>query len=137
MPPPPPKVAAPKGKKRSKKVLLAEQAALVLESRERQRDVNERAPRPKLPPKLEEDNYEMSDREGSDAEIAQEVDRSGKHVPAWAETAEKKAIEQADWEPCSVFGRAVPFCDLDLIFPDKLYRKLDKTKVKRVRGSSC
>lgn len=130
----PPKAVAPKGKKRNnKKAQLAEQqgAEPVLQND------TVRVPRPKLPPKLTEDNYEISDREESSDEIPLELDRSEKHVPAWVDVFEQKAIEQSDWEPDSIFGRGVPACDLDEIFPDNLYRKLHKTKVKRVRGSSC
>lgn len=91
--------------------------------------------RPQLPPKLPEDNYEISDREGSDGEIAEEA--GGKRVPAWVEGFQDKAVAQADVDPGSVFGRGVPICDIDEIFPDALYRSLDISKVKRVRGSSC
>lgn len=93
--------------------------------------------RPQLPPKLPEDNYEISDREESSDEIPIEVDRSNKHVPGWVEGFEEKATKQSDIDPGSIFGRGVPICDIDTIFPDSLYRKVNRVRVARVRGSSC
>lgn len=89
-----------------------------------------------LPPKDTQDNYELSDREGSDGEIA-DCDRSTKKIPAWCKEFQECVDKQHDVNPDSVFGTAVPQCDIDDIFPDSLYKSLNLTKVKRARGSSC
>lgn len=136
---PPPKVPSAKAKAkaagRRRRGKFPEFPALM--SPERPTSNLEPQRRPQLPGKLPEDNYEISDREESSDEIPLELDRSEKLVPGWVEGFEDRAARQFDVDPGSVFGRGVPACDLDDIFPDALYRKVNKVKIKRVRGSSC
>lgn len=136
---PPPKVPSAKAKAkaagRRRRGKFPEFPALM--SPERSTSNLEPQRRPQLPGKLPEDNYEISDREESSDEIPLELDRSEKLVPGWVEGFEDRAARQFDVDPGSVFGRGVPACDLDDIFPDALYRKVNKVKIKRVRGSSC
>lgn len=90
----------------------------------------------RLSTKRVEDNYEISDKESSDAE---EPDRSHKHVPAWSADLSKVAdmvLTQAEVDPDSIFG-PVPHCDLEQIFPDCFYVHAKTINPKRPRGSSC
>lgn len=89
-----------------------------------------------LPDKSEADNYEVSDKEDSDVE---EPDRSYKHIPAWSSDLAKVAemvLGQAEVDPDSIFG-PVPHCDLEAIFPDRLYVNMKAINPRRRRGSSC
>mmetsp|Transcript_41678 Transcript_41678/g.73163 ORF Transcript_41678/g.73163 Transcript_41678/m.73163 type:complete len:526 (-) Transcript_41678:142-1719(-) len=94
-----------------------------------------------LSPKKDEDNYEISDRdENSDdqgGEIIDEPDRSHKHVPQWSVNFLETLSKQEHMDPDSIFGSKVPFCDLDLIFTDQLYKQFSQDRPKRKRGSSA
>lgn len=86
-------------------------------------------------PKREDENYELSDREEGTEEIA-EVDRSSKRVPPWATNYLNSLTEQSDIDPDTIFSSKVPRCDLEIIFPDELYRTCNRDRPKRKRGSS-
>lgn len=94
-----------------------------------------------LSPKKDEDNYEISERdENSDdggGEIVEEPDRSHKHVPEWSDKYLEALTKQEHMDPDSIFGSKVNFCDLDIIFPDDLYRRASHDRPKRKRGSSA
>jgi len=87
-----------------------------------------------LPPRDPLDTYEISDKEDSDLEV-EEKDRSHKHVPAWV--ADYKAVLSRQEDPDRIFGTVVQNCDLDIVFPDSLYRGLNYVPDRRRRGSSC
>lgn len=87
-----------------------------------------------LPRKRSQDNYDMSDREGSDGEIANVV--RSKRVPEWCCNYQDRVNLQKHVNPDTIFGTAVPSCNLDDVFPDTLYKSLSLLKVKRNRGSS-
>lgn len=98
-------------------------------------------PRAELPPARPEDNYEISDTgECSDEEAMLErlanIDRSHKHVPEWCATYLKDLTEQASIDPDSIFGRRVPACILEEVFPDRYYQRVGQSPPKRRRGSS-
>jgi len=86
-------------------------------------------------PKLDEDNYEISDLEEDLHGNRVEPDRSRKRVPAWCINYVQTAEMQAEVDPDSIFGSHMPICDLEVIFPDSFYR--GATPIKRRRGSSC
>jgi len=88
----------------------------------------------KLPPPREEDNYELSDK-GEDSE-AEEPDRSHKHVPAWSKQYLQLLERQLQTDPDTIFGCRVPKVDLEVIFRDEDYRRVQKERPKRRRGSS-
>jgi hypothetical protein len=99
--------------------------------------------RAELPPARLEDNYEISDTgECSDEEAMLErlasMDRSHKHVPEWCATDQylKDLAEQASIDPECIFGRTVPACKLEEIFPDNYYHRAGQSPPKRRRGSS-
>merc|ERR1719271_1348987 len=78
-------------------------------------------PRPKevpiaLPPKLDEDNYEISEKDENSDEACEEPDRSHKHVPRWCSNYLETLATQSSLDPDSIFGNKVPRCDLDAIF---------------------
>jgi len=123
------------------------------ELREEQAREEARQPEPwaqyrqmRLPPKRPEDNWDISDAES--AEDPQERDRSHKHVPRWCENhpeGHPKAgmpkyldllEEQALVDPDTIFSSRVPQCILEHIFPDTLYRRVNRERPKRFRGSS-
>lgn len=90
-------------------------------------------------PKREEDNYELSEREDSEDEAAEEraqARRATKRIPDWARTSIATLETQGNVDPDSIFGEHVPGCDLDLIFTDALYRACGAVQPKRRRGSS-
>lgn len=90
-----------------------------------------------LKPKLDEDNYEISEHDGdSEEEGGENRDRSGKHVPRWCETYLQDLNEQADIDPDTIFAAKVPRCDLEVVFTDEMYRLANKSRPKRMRGSS-
>lgn len=89
-----------------------------------------------LPPKNPDDDYEISDKEDSADEL-EEPDRSDKHVPAWSLDYSVKLTAQENVDPDTIFGSKVPICDLDMIFPDALYREWGCAPPRRKRGSSC
>lgn len=82
---------------------------------------------PKLHDKLDDDNYELSDREGSDSEIAA-FDRSSKHVPAWSLEYKQLVLQQASWDPDLIFGTRINECDLESIFPDSVYQEVEEER---------
>jgi hypothetical protein len=90
-----------------------------------------------LSPKLDEDNYEISDKdENSDDEL--EPDRSHKHVPRWCKEYLELLAAQSSTDPDSIFGSKVPNCDLDTIFSDETYRRFNRDRpLKKRRGSSA
>lgn len=91
-----------------------------------------------LPDKLLEDNYELSDQGStSDQDDNAEAERrSKKHVPSWCDNYLNDLSMQANMDPDTVFGSRVPQCLLEQVFPDELYRQLEKHRPKRPRGSS-
>lgn len=91
---------------------------------------------PELPPKQPEDEYELSEYDGSDEEAENRIDRSKKHVPTWCKEYKKGLTEQADVDPDTIFGCRVPHVDLEDIFRDELYQAMSKSKPKRRHGSS-
>jgi len=97
--------------------------------------------RTELPPARPDENYEISDTgECSDEEAMLErmanIDRSHKHVPEWCATYLKDLTEQASIDPDSIFGRRVPACVLEDVFPDRHYQRVGQSPPKRRRGSS-
>lgn len=93
-----------------------------------------------LPPKKQEDNWEISDKEDSDDEGAdeeQDRNRANKPVPTWCVDYKQALAAQEGVDPDSIFSSRVPFCDIDAIFPDTLYRERGRKPPKRKRGSSC
>mmetsp|Transcript_38542 Transcript_38542/g.69186 ORF Transcript_38542/g.69186 Transcript_38542/m.69186 type:complete len:396 (-) Transcript_38542:208-1395(-) len=83
------------------------------------------------------DNYDLSDYEEDVSGKRIEPNRKGKRVPAWSLKYKELTNAQADLDPESIFGSRVPRCDLDLIFPDRLYREqMGWVPVKRKRGDS-
>lgn len=93
-----------------------------------------------LPQKRPEDNYELSEQ-GDDSEDEghhRDKGRYEKFVPAWSETENfmKELERQANLDPDTIFGTKVPACDLEQVFPEELYRQANKTRPKRLRGSS-
>jgi hypothetical protein len=98
-------------------------------------------PRPKvvpiaLPPKLDEDNYEISEKDENSDEACEEPDRSHKHVPRWCSNYLETLATQSSLDPDSIFGNKVPRCDLDAIFSDEIYKKYSRQRPQRRRGSS-
>jgi len=90
-----------------------------------------------LKPKLDEDNYEISEHEeNSDEDADKSRDRSGKHVPRWCSTYLEDLQRQADIDPDTIFASKVSCCDLDAVFTDDMYREVGKQRPKRLRGSS-
>mmetsp|Transcript_4616 Transcript_4616/g.9448 ORF Transcript_4616/g.9448 Transcript_4616/m.9448 type:complete len:296 (-) Transcript_4616:168-1055(-) len=90
-----------------------------------------------LPPKLAEDNYEISEcGADSDDEADHARDRGGKDVPQWCETYLAVLGTQADVDPDTIFSSKVPACRLEDVFPDELYKQAGKSRPKRQRGSS-
>jgi len=89
-----------------------------------------------LPPKNLEDDYEISDKEDSADEL-EEPDRSDKHVPTWSLDYSEQLAVQESVDPDTIFGPKVPICNLDMIFPDALYREKGCAPPRRKRGSSC
>lgn len=88
-------------------------------------------------PKLDEDNYEISEHEeNSDEDADRSRDRSGKHVPRWCSTYLEDLQRQADIDPDTIFSSKVSCCDLDAVFTDDMYREVGKQRPKRQRGSS-
>jgi len=88
-------------------------------------------------PKNTEDNYDISDYEEDFAGKRIEPDRTGKLVPTWCANFAETCRAQAEINPDSIFGTSVPQCDLEVIFPDKLYIGRTSDRPKRRRGSSC
>lgn len=87
-----------------------------------------------LPPRTQEDNYEISDKgEDSDGE---EPDRSRKYVPEWSKEYLSMLAKQGETDPDTIFGCRVPAVNLDVIFKDEDYRRIHKDRPKRRRGSS-
>lgn len=90
-----------------------------------------------LKPKLDEDNYEISEHEeNSDEDAEKSRDRSRKHVPRWCSTYLEDLQRQADIDPDTIFSSKVSRCDLDAVFTDDMYREVGKQRPKRLRGSS-
>lgn len=88
-----------------------------------------------LPPKKDEDNYEISDGADSDVEDRYDRDRSGKAIPIWCDTYLDVLATQADLDPDSIFGR-VPHCSLEDVFSEAGYKESGRSRPKRARGSS-
>lgn len=90
--------------------------------------------------KVPEDNYEISDKEDTDdegAEEDQDRNRANKMIPVWCVDYKQALAAQDGLDPDSIFSPRVPFCDMDAIFPDALYRERGRQPPKRKRGSSC
>jgi len=88
-------------------------------------------------PKRKEDNYEMSDFEGSDVDIeVSEMKRSKKHVPSWCFKVAEALDAQADLDPDSIFGSRVARCLKEEIFPRDVYKKAKRERPHRKRGTS-
>jgi hypothetical protein len=87
-----------------------------------------------LPPKNPEDNYQISEPADSDDEAS--VDRTGKHVPKWSMNFVEQADRQSCIDPDTIFGSRVPHCDVETVFSDELYKKVGRSRPKRVHGSS-
>merc|ERR1719245_1244002 len=60
-----------------------------------------------------------------------------KPIPAWCADYKQALSLQEGVDPDSIFSSRVPFCDIDAIFPDALYREHRRQPPKRKRGSSC
>jgi len=89
----------------------------------------------KVGPKSADDSYEISDREDDD-EVAEDIDRSHKRVPKWANSYLDALTKQRRVDPDTIFGTKVPQCDLGVIFTDELYARCSLERPKRIRGSS-
>lgn len=91
-----------------------------------------------LPPRRQEDNYELSERGDSGDEDDAEPDRSGKHVPPWCADYLKGLQAQSDIDPGTIFGDPWKLpCDLDNIFPKSVYDLAGKqAPTRKRRGSS-
>jgi len=87
-----------------------------------------------LPPKNLDDNYQISEPADSDDETS--VDRTGKHVPKWSCNFVEQADQQSCIDPDTIFGSRVPHCELETVFSDELYKKVGRSRPKRVHGSS-
>lgn len=88
-----------------------------------------------LPPKQKDDDYEVSDFEEDAEGNRKDCDRTRKHVPSWCTLFVQMVTEQAEIDPDSICV-GVPECDLDVIFPDRLYLGRKPAASKRRRGSS-
>merc|ERR1712039_192300 len=66
-----------------------------------------------------------------------EPDRSHKHVPSWSGNWSEQLAKQENVDPDSIFASQVPTCNIDLIFPDALYKECGAQPTRRKRGSSC
>lgn len=88
-----------------------------------------------LPPKLLEDNYEISDG-GENSDEEHHTDRSQKAVPKWCENYLQLLARQEHVDPDSIFSSRVPQCHLDDVFTDEIYTQVGKSRPKRTRGSS-
>lgn len=89
-------------------------------------------------PKLDEDNYAISERDESEeneGEMA-EQDNPDKVVPLWATNYLEVLASQSSLDPDTIFCSKVPRCELQTIFPDELYARCRMQRPKRVRGSS-
>lgn len=86
-----------------------------------------------LGPLSMEENYDLSDKEGSDDD--DDVDRSGKFVPSWVRGWPARVRAQADYDPDPIFG-PIPRCDLNRIFGDAKSVAARKNRAWRARGSS-
>jgi hypothetical protein len=97
--------------------------------------------RGKLAPAKAGENYEISDHGNSECEDTGRIvhEREKKHIPAWCENYHEKALAQINVDADTVFGSRVPFCNLEQIFPDSLYRQYAKKRPQRQRrrGSSA
>lgn len=90
-----------------------------------------------LPPPQLEENYELSEQGDSDVDEAVEAQRrAAKAVPRWCGHYLELLQKQSELDPDTVFGTKVPLCDLNDIFPDKLYDKVNRARPNRSRGSS-
>lgn len=96
-----------------------------------------------LPPPSEADNYELTDHSVCSDEEEEEVlvkspdrERRDKHIPSWSENYLAQLEGQAKLDPDCIFGRSVPPCILDDIFPEPLYRRFKREPGQRKRGSS-
>jgi len=92
-----------------------------------------------LPPKRQEDNYELSDNgEASEEDSLRDnsLDRSAKHTPKWCDAYLEVFAQQVLIDPDTIFGSKVPECDLEMVFDDKLYQVASREVPKRKRGSS-
>jgi len=88
-----------------------------------------------LPPKLVEDNYEISDQD-SDPDDSVERKRAAKPYPKWHDSFLQTLESQANFDPDTIFGPKVPPCRLEDIFTDELYKQGKKERPVRKRGSS-
>jgi hypothetical protein len=90
-----------------------------------------------LPPPQMEENYELSEQGDSDVDEAVETQRrAAKAVPRWCGNYLELLQKQSELDPDTVFGTKVPMCDLNDIFPDELYEKVNRARPNRARGSS-
>jgi len=89
-----------------------------------------------LSPKKDDDNYDMSDKEENSDDGGEEPDRSHKHVPRWCSTYLETLATQSLVDPDSIFGSKVPLCDLESIFSIETYKKYNRDRPQRRRGSS-
>lgn len=88
-----------------------------------------------LPPAKPEEDYGLSDCEAmSDEEVlglSADQERSGKNVPAWCDNYLKDLVSQAEVDPDCIFGGDVPACDLEYIFPKRLFDALHLVSERR------
>lgn len=92
-----------------------------------------------LPEKRPEDNYEISEKDADSAdedEAAEDARRKGKHIPDWSRNYLEVLQTQKSLDPDSIFGSMVHACNLEVVFPDSLYRRCGKERPRRKRGSS-
>jgi hypothetical protein len=89
-----------------------------------------------LPPKNDEDQYEVTDKDTDSEDELSPNSRAKKHIPPWCVNWRQKAIAQIAVDPESIFGVTVPKCELDVIFTDENYRRMGLLRPKRARGSS-
>lgn len=91
-----------------------------------------------LPPKVAEDNYELSEAGDSEEEPV-DRERASKFVPLWCESVKdvlQLLIRQENVDPDTIFTSRVPRCTLEDIFTDEMYHQVGRNRPKRTRGSS-
>ena len=89
-----------------------------------------------LGPKLEDEQYEVTDKDTDSENELSPNSRAKKHIPGWCVNWRQKSIAQIAVDPESIFGVTVPKCELDIIFTQRNYQEMGLHRPKRVRGSS-
>lgn len=89
-----------------------------------------------LGPKVDDEQYEVTDKDTDSESELSPNSRSKKHIPSWCVNWRQKAIAQIAVDPESIFGVTVPKCELDIIFTQHNYQQMGLHRPKRARGSS-